>query len=302
MQASQEELQRVQVVTETDVERAQSKTLQARAKLDDTEYRLSNTVQRERQLTQGLKSHRRIIKIRQLCDDWTTRIAAVVLLMSIPSMLVLVPCHAFGLPLFFWTIPLLCILSAAGFLGRWLFKPDDATLTLEMDSWERELGALEVQKRQTEAEVSKAEGQFNECYLKYQSVLKHFQSRINRLRSTDWRVLQAIPFENFLAEVFLEWGYEVETTKASGDQGVDLIISKDGIRIAIQAKGYLSSTVGNDAVQQAHTGMTIYRCHRCAVITNSTFTASARQAAAAVGCVLIDGESIPLLIDGQLRI
>ncbi len=56
MQASQEELQRVQVVTETDVERAQSKTLQARAKLDDTEYRLSNTVQRERQLTQERKS------------------------------------------------------------------------------------------------------------------------------------------------------------------------------------------------------------------------------------------------------
>ena len=74
------------------------------------------------------------------------------------------------------------------------------------------------------------------------------------------------------------------------------------IRTAIQAKGYLSSTVGNDAVQQAHTGMTIYCCQRCAVITNSTFTASARQAAAAVGCVLIDGESIPRLIEGQLRI
>jgi restriction endonuclease Mrr len=220
-------------------------------------------------------------------------------------MMVLVLSHAFGLPLLFWTIPLLCVLSSAGFLGMRLFRPDDATLTLEMDGWEQELGSLELQKGQTEADVSQAKGQkgqFNECYLKYQGVLKDFQSRINRLRSTDWRALQAIPFESFLAEVFLEWGYEVETTKVSGDQGVDLIISKDGIRTAIQAKGYLSSTVGNDAVQQAHTGKAIYRCHRCAVITNSTFTASARQTAAAVGCLLIDGESIPLLIEGQLQI
>jgi HJR/Mrr/RecB family endonuclease len=171
-----------------------------------------------------------------------------------------------------------------------------------MDSWNRELHLLRDKKTETEVEVSEARTSFDKSFSTYQSILNQFQGRINRLRSTDWKVLQAIPFENFLEQVFLEWGYGVETTKTSGDQGVDLIVSKDGIMTAIQAKGYLSSTVGNDAVQQAHTGKTIYRCQRCAVITNSTFTSSARQAADAVGCLLIDGEKIPLLIEGQLRI
>ena len=111
-----------------------------------------------------------------------------------------------------------------------------------------------------------------------------------------------MPFEQFLASVFIEWGYQVETTKVTGDQGVDLIVSKNGSKVAVQAKGYPGSTVGNSAVQEAHTGMKFYGCHRSVVITNSTFTSAARKLAQGVECALIDHDMIPLLIEGKISV
>jgi hypothetical protein len=227
-------------------------------------------------------------------------VGGLVIFILICSTIVLVACHALRLPILYWTVPLLAVLSSASFLGIALFRPDDARMALDADSRKRELTSLISQRGRVEAEVSRAQERFDERYLNYQGILKVFQSRINCLRSTDWRALQGIPFENFLVEVFREWGYLVETTKTSGDQGVDLIVSKEDVRIAIQAKGYVSSTVGNSAVQEAHTGMTYYQCQQCAVITNSTFTAHARDLAARVGCILIDRTRIPGLIEGQV--
>ena len=91
----------------------------------------------------------------------------------------------------------------------------------------------------------------------------------------EWRSLVSIDFENFLSDVFIGLGFEVQTTKASGDQGVDLVLTKSELRIAVQAKGYPHSTVGNDAVMQVVAGMNHYRCARCVVVTNSTFTRAA---------------------------
>lgn len=114
--------------------------------------------------------------------------------------------------------------------------------------------------------------------------------------------MQGIEFENFLADVFLELGYKVETTKVTGDQGVDLVASKNGRSIAIQAKGYPSTTVGNKAVQEAHAGMGFYGCDVAVVITNSTYTSGARELAERIGCLLIDRDQIPSLIEGRISL
>ena len=110
--------------------------------------------------------------------------------------------------------------------------------------------------------------------------------------------MRSVEFEQFLEEVFQALGYQVETTKVTGDQGVDLIVSGKGRRIAIQVKGYYSS-VSNSAIQEAHTGMVYYGCQACAVITNSRFTGSAKDLAAKVGCILIDEDCMQAFIMGQ---
>ena len=105
--------------------------------------------------------------------------------------------------------------------------------------------------------------------------------------------------EQFLEKAFSELQYLVERTGRAGDQGVDLIVCKDGHRIAVQVKGYVDS-VPNTAIQEAFTGMAYYGCHACAVVTNSRFTSGGKNIAGSVGCALIDENSLPMLILGEL--
>lgn len=72
--------------------------------------------------------------------------------------------------------------------------------------------------------------------------------------------------------------------------------------MAVQAKGYVGHTVGNGAIQQAHTGKTFYGCQSAVVITNSTFTVAARELAERLDCKLIDGSQIPDLIEGRILV
>lgn len=84
---------------------------------------------------------------------------------------------------------------------------------------------------------------------------------------------------------------DVEVTPGSGDQGVDIIAVKDGIKYAIQCKCY-SSDLGNKPVQEVHTGAAVYHCQIGAVMTNRHFTPGAKQAAEATGVLLWDRDKL----------
>lgn len=91
-------------------------------------------------------------------------------------------------------------------------------------------------------------------------------------------LMNGYEFENFVANLFNKMGYETEVTKSSGDQGVDVLARKNDYLVAIQAKCY-SGVVGNYAIQEVVAGMRYYKADKCMVITNSTFTRSARELA-----------------------
>lgn len=95
-------------------------------------------------------------------------------------------------------------------------------------------------------------------------------------------------FEGFCADILKKNGFsDVSVTKGSGDQGIDIIAYKDGIKYGIQCKCY-SSDIGNSAVQEAFSGKTYYKCHVGAVLTNRYFTRSARELAETNGILLWD--------------
>lgn len=71
---------------------------------------------------------------------------------------------------------------------------------------------------------------------------------------------------------------KVEVTKSSGDQGVDIIAYKHGKKYGIQCK-YYTYPVGNKAVQEAYAGANFYDCDKAIVMTNTTFTRSAKELA-----------------------
>ena len=104
-------------------------------------------------------------------------------------------------------------------------------------------------------------------------------------------------FEHFVADLYRDLGYSVEITPEAGDQGADVIATQDdGTRTAIQAKRY-EGTVGNAAVQEVIAGRVFYHCQRAIVITNSTFTSSARALAKKDPAIdLIDRSGLSLLV------
>lgn len=89
-------------------------------------------------------------------------------------------------------------------------------------------------------------------------------------------------FEQFIASLLRKLDYQnVNVTRGSGDQGVDVLADKEGIRYAVQCKCY-SSDLGNTPVQEVNTGKVIYHCHVGVVVTNRYFTQGAKEAAKTV--------------------
>lgn len=104
-------------------------------------------------------------------------------------------------------------------------------------------------------------------------------------------------FEYFCAEVLQKNGYtNVEVTRGSGDQGVDVLAYKDGIRYAIQCKNY-ATPLSNTPVQEVKAGCEFYKCHVGVVMTNSTFTPGAVALAEATRVLLWDRARLQELID-----
>ena len=94
-------------------------------------------------------------------------------------------------------------------------------------------------------------------------------------------------YEVLCAKYLGSLGYSnIETTKQSGDQGVDIIAYKKGYKYAIQCK-YYKSPVGNSAIQEVVAGASFYQCHKTIVITNSSFTRGAIDLAKSNNVILM---------------
>lgn len=117
------------------------------------------------------------------------------------------------------------------------------------------------------------------------------------IHSQDYDNMEGHQFEYFCADILKKNGFaNVEVTQGSGDHGIDILAEKDGITYAIQCKCY-SSNIGNAAVQQAHTGKSLYHKDIAVVLTNRYFTAQAKEEAAALGVKLWDRDKLNSMIE-----
>lgn len=107
-------------------------------------------------------------------------------------------------------------------------------------------------------------------------------------------------FEKYCATVLQKNGFvNVSVTPGSGDQGVDVIAEKEGVRYAVQCKCY-SSALGNTPVQEVCAGKSMYNCHVGVVMTNNYFTAGAKQLAEKNGILLWDRDKLQQMIDSAI--
>lgn len=125
-----------------------------------------------------------------------------------------------------------------------------------------------------------------------------WQRRFGAAKARELDQLSGEEFEEYLAGLFREQGYATELTSATGDYGADLILTRGGQRIAVQAKRYRGS-VGVQAVQEALSGQSYYRCNAAWVITTGTFTPNAMELAAKSGVKMIGRSELGHLMAHQ---
>ncbi len=99
-------------------------------------------------------------------------------------------------------------------------------------------------------------------------------------------------FEQYVAAKLRTVGWEVTTTPATNDYGVDLIAKNGNEMWAIQCKRK-ATPVGVSAVQQVVAGAIHYGCWRKMVVSNQEFTRQAKVLALAHNCDLIGRALLP---------
>lgn len=108
-------------------------------------------------------------------------------------------------------------------------------------------------------------------------------------------------FEEFVAELFEALGYQVERTGGTGDEGVDLRLSLDGLRAVAQCKYHKSrSVIGSPDLQKFLGTIHHTQSHKGFFVTTRTFSLAAEKFVADHPIELIDGPRLVQLVEQAL--
>lgn len=101
-------------------------------------------------------------------------------------------------------------------------------------------------------------------------------------------------FQKFCGRLLKQVGYRVSRPKKAR-QWVSFIGEKDGLKVAIVVKQYISQ-VGERPVEKANEGASRNGCSHAIVLTNREFTPEARRRAAELGVELWDRNKLADLL------
>jgi restriction system protein len=118
------------------------------------------------------------------------------------------------------------------------------------------------------------------------------QKGIDSIRALGWRA-----FEELVGEAYRRQGYGViENTSAGPDEGIDLVLKKDGRLVLVQCKQWKSYKVGVQTVRELFGVMAAKQAASGILITSGIFTQEAKNFAAGKPIDLVDGPQLLKLI------
>lgn len=146
--------------------------------------------------------------------------------------------------------------------------------------------SVDVEKIPLMFNVNKSDYYFGICYYHEVPDISYDEKMDIRRSFWDSDNMTGYDYEKKCSEELRKMGFSnIEVTRASADQGIDVIAWKDGLKYGIQCKHY-SGSVPNKAVQEASAGAKFYDCDVAVVMTNSIFTKSAEELAHKIGVKL----------------
>ena len=116
---------------------------------------------------------------------------------------------------------------------------------------------------------------------------------MREIRSLTWR-----QFESFTAEAYKRQGYTVIETPEGPDNGIDLVLRKDGEKTYVQCKHWKANNVGVEKIRELLGSMAAGGAHNGIFVTSGQYTNLARDFARECGIRLVDGEGLAALIGG----
>lgn len=134
---------------------------------------------------------------------------------------------------------------------------------------------------------------------------ERFERQRSQARRADLKLAQlasltAEGFEEFVAELFEAIGYEVERTGGTGDEGIDLRVTRAGLRGIVQCKYHSRGVVGSPELQKFLGSVHHGRGHKGFFVTTRTFSLAAEKFAAEHPIELIDGPRLVELVQEAL--
>jgi restriction system protein len=118
------------------------------------------------------------------------------------------------------------------------------------------------------------------------------QKGVDSIRALGWR-----EFEELVGEAYRRQGYKVaENTTAGPDEGIDLVLKKDGSLVLVQCKQWKSTKVGVNIVRELLGVMTAKRATSGILLTSGIFTREAKNFAADKPIDLVEGNQLLQLI------
>ena len=88
--------------------------------------------------------------------------------------------------------------------------------------------------------------------------------------------MKGVRFEESLADLYRKMGYSVRQTKGSGDEGIDLILEKEGIKIVVQCKGH-AKPIGVGVVRDLYGAMMHFGAPTAVLACPAGFTEGVMQ-------------------------
>jgi HJR/Mrr/RecB family endonuclease len=101
------------------------------------------------------------------------------------------------------------------------------------------------------------------------------KARRRKLRE-HWMSLSGDEFERELGTLYRQLGYRVESTPSSGDQGVDLILRKNGKTTVVQCKSH-QSPVGPAIVRELFGSLVAFRADNAILACTGGFTRGVKE-------------------------
>ncbi len=122
------------------------------------------------------------------------------------------------------------------------------------------------------------------------------QGRRAELKLSQLASLTPEGFEEFVGEVFEALGFEVEHVGGTGDQGVDLKVTRGGLNGIVQCKYFSRGVVGSPELQKFLGTIHHTKSHKGFFVTTRTFSLAADKFASEHPIELIDGPRLVELV------